>query len=411
MKLLYLFNLYQQPGGENLWVRSEPELFRARGHDVIIYERDNKEIQGWSLGKKAALLWQARWSRESYAAVRELIRRERPDIAHVYNTLVLLTPSVYYACRDEGVPIVQSVYNYRLLCPAGNFLREGKVCEECVEHSLLRSIRHACYRDSYVQSAALAATLTSHRRMGTWTSVIDRYLVPTAFMKRKLVENGLPAERITIKPNYHEPDPGLREETDGSVLYTGRLSEEKGIHTLVEAWKLLKNPPLLRIIGDGPLRSSLARTLADHPGLRVELMGLQNHSQVISHLKTASCFVLPSEWYEAFPHVILEAFACAVPILASRIGTLPDVITDGITGMLFDPGSPEDLASKMNWMLQHPATVSNIGIAGRHEYVTKYTADKNYERLLGIYESTARSAGTRQYETVSPEQELSSPLQ
>jgi glycosyltransferase involved in cell wall biosynthesis len=388
MKLLYIFNLYQQSGGENQWVRSEPEMLRARGHEVIVYQRDNNEIQHFSPWKRAALFWQARWSRESYEAVRAIIRRERPEVAHVYNTLALVTPSVYYACHDEGVPVVQTVYNYRLLCPAGTFLRNGRVCEECVQHSLWRSVGYGCYRESRLQTAALAWTLDSHRRRGTWSQIVNRYLVPTEFMRRKLIEGGLPTEKIVVKPNYHEPDPGLRQLSDGSVLYVGRLSVEKGVRTLLAAWQMLEDAPLLRIVGDGPLRAELETAAARSRG-KISVLGSLPHEEVIAHLKKAATLILPSEWYEAFPHVILEAYACGVPIVASRLGTLSDVIKDGVTGVLFEPGNAADLAAKGTRLLRDGAASSRIAVAGRAEYETNYTGDRNYERLMRVYREVA----------------------
>ena len=394
MKLLYIYNLYQQAGGENQWVQSEPDLFRARGHEVIVYRRDNNEIRDFSLAKRAALLWESSWSRQTYKEVRELIRRERPELAHVYNTLALVTPSVYYACHDEGVPVVQTIYNYRLLCPSANFLRKGRPCEECVEHSLWSSVRHGCYRDSRLQSAALAWALYSHRRRGTWKKIIRTYVVPTEFMRAKLVEGGLPLEKIVVKPNYHEPDPGMRLSSDGSALYVGRLSPEKGVRTMLHAWQKLELPPRLRILGDGPLQEEVKAFIATHPECGIEFLGRRTHDEVIESIKSAAMLILPSEWYEAFPHVILEAFACGVPIVASRIGTLPDVVQDGINGVLFTPGDASDLAAKVQWVSTHPDAAEGIVRRGRVAYETEYTADRNYERLMDIY-TAACTAGAR----------------
>ena len=403
MKILYIYNLYQQAGGENLWVQSEPDLFRARGHEVVVYRRDNCEIRNFSLWRKASLLWQTRWSRESYEAVRRLIRAESPDVAHIYNILPLITPAVYYACREEGVPVVQTVYNYRLLCPAATFLRAGQICEECVQHSLWRSVRYGCYRKSRLQSAAVAWMLESHRRLGTWRELVDLYLVPTKFMRGKLVEGGLPREKIVVKPNYHEPDPGIRESSDGSALYVGRLSREKGLSTLLAAWRMLRDPPRLRIIGDGPMREEVEKAAAGTLHNKIELLGPQPHHEVISYLKKAAVCLVPSEWYEAFPHVILEAYACGVPIVASRIGTLADVIEDGVTGLLFDPGHPSDLAAKITWVINKPAESFQIAVAGRAEFEAKYTAERNYNRLKEIYHSVTSLGTQYQWE---PEPEL-----
>jgi glycosyltransferase involved in cell wall biosynthesis len=384
MKILYIYNLYQQPGGENQWVEREPELMRGRGHEVLVYKRDNNEISQFSLPQRASLLWSTAWSERTYLEVRELVRRERPCVAHVHNTLPLVTPSVYYACGEESVPVVQTLHNYRLLCPAATFVRDGHVCEECIEHSLGRSVRHGCYRNSRVQSAAVAWMLYSHRQRGTWQECIDAYLVPTEFMRQKFIEGGLPTERIVVTPNFHDPDPGLREESDGSALYTGRLVTEKGLRALTAAWKRLENPPRLVIIGDGPLREELERAARLSRG-RIEVLGQRSHAEVIAHLKKAAFVVLPSEWYEGSPQVILEAYACGVPILASRIGALAEMVRDGVTGLLFEPGQPADLAARVRWMAAHEDEARRLGLNGRRAYESKYTAERNYERLMAIY--------------------------
>ncbi len=396
MKILYVYDLYRENFGENLWVQSEPDLFANRGHEVVVYRRDNREIQTFPFWKKVSLLWQTSWSRESYEAVRSLVRIERPELVHVYNTLPLVTPAVYYACREEGVPVVQTLYNYRLLCPAATFLRDGKICEQCVEHSLWRSVGYGCYRNSRLQTAAVAWMLASHRRSGTWRELVDLYIVPTRFMRDKLIASGLPAERVVIKPNYHEPDPGIREASDGSLLYVGKLNREKGLLTLLAAWRMLSNPPTLRIIGDGPNRKEVEEAAANQPTNKIDFLGRQPHHKVISYMKKTAAFILPSQWYEAFPHVILEAFACGVPIIGSRIGTLVDVIEDGETGVLFEPGQAADLAAKITWILDNSRRAVQMGKAGRAKFETEYTADRNYDRLLNIYASVAKLRTRRQ---------------
>lgn len=392
MKILYVNVSYQQQGGENIWFRSEPNLFRAHGHDVVIYERDNQEINGYPIFKRASLLWKTTWSQESYEAIRDLIRRERPDVTHVHNTLPLVSPSVYYACHEEGVPVVQTIHNYRLLCPDGNFLRNGAVCEECVEHSLFNSVLHGCYRASRVQSGALAWMLASHRWRGTWKNLIDRYLVPTEFVKQKLIQSGLDAGKITIKPNWYEPDPGPREAADGSMLYAGRLSEEKGIKTLLRAWSTLKDPPVLNILGDGPLRGDVESAATSNT--RISYLGRRSPEEVIQCMRRASVFVVSSEWYEAFPHSIVEAYACGLPILASRIGTLKDVVKDGKTGVLFDPGNSLDLAAKIKWLSDNPDEVARMSANARAEYEAKYTGAQVYRILLDVYSAVCNRSAT-----------------
>jgi glycosyltransferase involved in cell wall biosynthesis len=389
VKILYAFNYYQQHGGENQWYHSEPELFESRGHQVSIYSRDNKELEQFTLLQKAALFWRTTWSQESYDAVREILRRDRPDVVHVYNTLVLISPSIFHACRDEAVPVVQTLYNYRPVCPAGTLLRDHHICEECIEHSLWRNVLHACYRDSRLQSAALSLNLHRHRKMGTWRNCISAFIVPTPFMKAKLAEGGLPIEKIVVKPNWHSPDPGARTGAgENTILYVGRLTQEKGISLLLQTWSRSPALPQLRIIGDGPMRGEIEAFVAAHPQSGVEYLGRRSHEQVIDEMKRAGALVIPSLWYEAFPHTILEASACGVPIIASQLGTLPDVIDDKITGLLFNPNDSADLATKIGSLFFSPeaeALRERLGHAARKKFLHQYTADRAYGLLTQIY--------------------------
>ena len=391
MKILYAFNYYQQHGGENQWYRSEPELFQSRGHEISIYSRDNKELEKFNLFQKAALFWRTTWSKETYQTVRNLLRENRPDVVHVYNTLVLISPSIFYACRDEGIPVVQTLYNYRPVCPIGTFLRDHHVCEECLDHSLWRNVVHACYRDSHLQSAALSLSLHRHRKWGTWNNCVSLFIVPTPFMKAKLAEGGLPAEKIVVKPNWHSPDPGARSGAgDKTILFVGRLTSEKGIALLMNTWAGPDsgNLPQLRIIGDGPMRPDLEAFVQKYPQANMKYLGRRSHDEVIEEMKRAGALIVPSLWYEAFPHTILEASACGIPIAATRIGTLPDVIDDGVTGLLFDP-DPADLRAKIDNLFardQSSALRKRLGAAAREKFLREYTADRAYALLTRIYQ-------------------------
>jgi len=386
MKILYAWNLYREHGGENQWYPSEPNLFRERGHEVEIYQRDNRELDHFSALKKARLFFGAAWSQFTYDQVREILRRMRPDVVHVYNTLVLLSPSIFHACRDAGVPVVQTLYNYRLVCPAATLLRDGKICEECIDHSLVRSVRYKCYRNSALQSASLARTIAVHRRKGTWSRVISGFIVPTAFMKAKLAQGGVPPEKIHVKPNWHDPDPGMRAQEGKYCLYVGRLSEEKGIRTTLEAWARHKDLPPLVIAGDGPLKDEVVARLGSKSGSPAAYLGRIPHEEVITRMKESLCFLLPSEWYEAFPHTILEAYACGVPIVASRIGTLVDVIEDGQTGALYTSGDPDAMADAVRRVASNPAVAGQMAKQARRVFVEKYSVEPAYRNLRAIYE-------------------------
>lgn len=385
MKILYAFNYYQLHGGENQWFMSEPDLVRARGHEPLLYTRDNQEIEGFSRRRKLALFWEVAWSGRTYREVRALIRRERPALAHVFNTLALISPSILVACRDEGLPVVQTLYNYRLVCPAATLVRRGRVCEECLDHSLLRSVVHRCYRGSAIQSAALARMLWLHRRRGTFRRCVDAFIVPAEFMRRKLVAGGLPEDRIVVKPNWHDPDPGVGRHGGGRCLYAGRLSPEKGILTALAAWRTTGGLPPLVVMGDGPLAAEVER-LAAGTASPVEVRGRVPHAAVIDAMREALCYLLPAEWYEAFPHTILEAYGCGTPVVASRLGTLADVVEDGVTGLLYAPGDAAAMAAAVCRLAADPALRATLGAAARRQFLERYSADSAYRNLLAIYE-------------------------
>jgi glycosyltransferase involved in cell wall biosynthesis len=392
VKILMVHNLYRQAGGEDVVQRAERALMLAHGHDVVEYLRDNHEIDATSVRGKLRLASSTLWAQDSARDLTALIERERPEVAHFTNTFPLVSPAAYYACRKAGVAVVQSLHNYRLLCPAATFFRDGKVCEECVHFGLQRSVRYACYHESRAQTAVLAGMLLGHRALGTYEGAVDRYIALTEFAREKLIEGGLPAERIRVKPNFLERDPGPRERSGNYAVFIGRMAREKGLRGVLSAWGELNGIPL-RVIGDGPERSAceeLARGID-----AIELLGWQPRERVMEELRGARFLVFPSEWYEGFPMTILEAFACGVPVIGTRIGGVAEVVEDGKTGLLYSPGDLDALAERIKWAFEHPLEMERMGRAARTQYEKKYTAERNYELLMQIYEDAVqvRSAG------------------
>src|SRR5204862_7688725 len=251
MKILIAHNSYQEPGGEDVVFEQETALLRNRGHDVITYVRSNAEISTSSLIGKAGVLAATVWSSESHTQILELLQREQPDVLHVHNTFPLISPSVFEACNESGVPVVQTLHNYRLLCPQANLYRDGAACEECVTGSLWSAVRHGCYRQSRIGTAAVATMLAYNRRRGTWTELVDSHIALTEFARTKLIEGALPDDKVTVKPNFVDPDPGVRKEIGNYALFVGRLAKEKGLGTLLEAWQNLRCDLPLWVVGDG----------------------------------------------------------------------------------------------------------------------------------------------------------------
>ena len=387
---------YRDLGGENLSFEAEAGLLESNGHRVVRYTRDNREIEGLGAAGKARLALRTVWATDSFEQVRDLAGRERPDVAHFQNTFPLISPSAYRACRRLGIPVVQTLRNYRLVCPTATFFRDGRVCEDCMGKTPpWPGVVHACYRDSRAQTGVIATMVTMHRALRTWQNDVDLYVVPTEFGRRKFIEAGLSEDHVVVKPNFVDPDPGQREGPGDFALFVGRLSEEKGILTLLEAWRRVTRLPL-RIVGKGPLSEAVAGTVArDGLAGRVEVLGSLSHDEVFGLMRQARLVVFPSEWYETFGRVAVESFACGVPVVAARLGAMAEVVDDGRTGLHFMPGDAEELAARVDWLLDHPEEAAAMGREARREYESRYTAARNYEMLVEIYRSAMERAKER----------------
>jgi len=392
MRVLSVHNFYRMPGGEDQVCAAETALLRHHGHEVTAYTRDNQTIQGGSRLTAAAA---AVWSRAVYRDVRRLCRAGRFDVCHVHNFFPLVSPSAYYAARRERVPVVQTLHNYRLLCPAATFFRGGKACESCLGKALpWPAVRHGCYRSDRLASGCVAAMIAVHRAAGTWRQAVDLYIALTEFARRKFIEGGLPEERIVVKPNFVYPDPGPGAGAGSYALFAGRLSPEKDVRTLIRAAARVGTRLRLKIAGEGPDRDHLTR-MAE--GLsHIEFLGRQPRERVLELMKDAAMLVAPSACFEGFGMVIAEAFAVGLPVVASRLGTMAEIVDDSRTGLLFRVGDSEDLAAKIEQLLADPGKRAAMRRQARAEFEAKYGAEVNYRRLGRIYQlAIERHRGSR----------------
>ena len=377
MRVLLVHNAYREPGGEDAVVAAEHALLAAHGHEVALFTASNEAVGGALSRLKVA--WRAPYSAAARDALAARIAAFSPDVVHVHNFFPLLTPSLYDACRAAGVAVVQTLHNYRLLCPVATLMRRGRVCELCLTGSAYQAVLHGCYRESRQATLAVARMIERHRRLGTWRTKVERFIALTEFARRKFVAGGLPPERLTVKPNFAadpgEPAPGRRE----GALYVGRLSPEKGVETLLAAWRSLAVP--LRVVGDGPLAEVLARACPP----TVSLLGRLPPAEVGREMARAAFLVVPSHCYEGFPMVVVEAYARGLPVLASGHGALAEVVEDGVTGRHVAPADAADLAAKAAWAAANPETLAAMGRAARARFRARYDAPRNHERLLAIY--------------------------
>lgn len=392
MRIVVVHNHYQFQGGEDESFRAEVAALRDVGHHVTVLTEHNDRVQ--ELGP-LRVAGRTVWSMESYGRIRRLLRDERPDLLHVQNFFPLLSPSVYYAAHAEHVPVVQSLRNYRLLCANSLFFRDGHVCEDCLGRAVVwPGVVHKCYRDSATASATVATMIGAHRLMGTWNTMVDGYIVLTEFARNKFIQGGLPADKLLVKPNFVYPDPGEGVHDGEYALFVGRLTPEKGVYTLLDAWSRLPTTTQLRIIGDGPLREHVMQVAAERRN--IHYVGHLPVTEVYNQMGAATLVILPSEWYETFGRVAVEAFAVGTPVIASRIGAVAELVEDGVTGLVFEPGNAADLAAKIGWLLDHPEVACRMRKEARAVYEEKYTAEKNVRMLIDIYtkviaRSTAKS--------------------
>lgn len=383
MNVLSVHNFYQRPGGEDYCYRTQAALLESHGHRVTRYEDHNSRITSGLATAVSSI-----WNHRSYTRLRALADSCRPAVAHFYNTFPLISPSAYYAVRSRGAAVVHELGNYRLMCPGSLLMRDGVVCEECIEqHSFAPAVKHRCYRNSRMATASVAGLLSVHQIMETWREAVDAYIASSEFARRKFIEGGLPADRIFVKPPMLLPAPGIGSGEGDYALYAGRLSPEKGIDTLAKAWTALPNVPL-HIVGDGPLSTT------PWPS-GVTAHGHQPQANLYALLQNARVLIVPSLAYEIGPLTILEAFACGTPVIASNLGTMAERVRHHHNGLLFRAGDPEDLARQVRWAFDHPDELRAMRANARREFEEKYTAERNYKLLMAIYEQAIENAQRR----------------
>jgi len=377
MSVMVVHNAYRQAGGEDGVVAAELALLRGKGHEVVELRRDNDTIDSMS---RLGLATQTLWSGATHAQALALLRQHRPTVVHVHNTLPLVSPSLYWACAKAGVPVVQPLHNFRLACPQAMFLRDGKVCERCLGRAPWPALVHGCYRESRTQTAVVAGMLVLHRGLRTFEEKVTRYIALNEFCRAKFIQAGLPAQRIVVKPNFADMARAPQGQTRRGFLFVGRLSAEKGVETLGHAWQAGQGMQL-RVVGIG-LESA---RLDAQPG--IEMLGSKALAQVQDEMHAAMALVVPSICHETFGLVVVEAYSCGLPVIASRIGALAELVEHGKTGLLFEPGDAQDLARTLRWAQAHPVEMAAMGAHARARYEGQYTPDINYGQLLAIYRS------------------------
>lgn len=381
-KVLIVHNYYQIPGGEDTVVENEKRMLEEHGHEVLLYTRHNSELKTLSRFQKLLLPFSTVFQVRTYREVRNLIEKEKIDLLHVHNTLNLVSPSVYYAGFSKKIPVVQTIHNFRMLCPGATFYRDGQVCEDCLKKGLTCAVKHRCYRGSRIQTLACVLSAWIHRMLGTYGRL--NYICLTEFNKEKLLNlKQIKEEKVFVKPNFVPKAERILsyQERENQFVYVGRLEEIKGIEVLFRAWKILgKEAPKLIACGTGPLEEWCRNFKKEHNLIEIELMGFVPNEQVREIVGKSMALILPTQVYEGFPMTIAEAYAAGTPVIGSDLGNTGSLIENEKTGLKFQYVSSEGLAEAVQKMQKNWTGVDAVS-------VRKYSEEENYRQLREIYEA------------------------
>lgn len=381
-RVLIVHNQYQIPGGEDTVVDNEQKLLVNNGHKVVLYSRNNNEIKDMSKLGKIKLPFTFIYSFKTKKEIDKIIKGQQIDVVHVHNTLNLISPAVYYAALKNKVPVVQTIHNFRLLCPGATFYRDGHICEDCVNNGLMCAVKHSCYRGSKMQTLVCTISTKIHRMSGVYRKI--NYICLTEFNKSKLIEQKqIKENRIFVKPNFVKSENKVvpYRERKNQFVFAGRLDKLKGIDLLFRAWNVLgTNAPDLIVCGTGPMEEWCKKYVIENHLNNVKMMGYIKNTDALKIIGESKALILPTQWYEGFPMSIVEAYAVGTPVIGSDIGNVGNIIESGVTGWKFKHNSVDDLVDTVR---REKDIIDSVTL----EYNRKYTAEKNYEQLQEIYNS------------------------
>jgi glycosyltransferase involved in cell wall biosynthesis len=389
LRILQVHNRYRQLGGEDAVVAAEADLLRRSGHEVVEHFVSNPT----GSAAAAATLAAAPWNPASARAMRSVVRRCAPHVAHVHNTWFSLSPSVLGALHRSKVPVVMTLHNYRLVCVNALLFRDGRPCRDCVGRSPLPGIRHRCYRQSAILSAAAAATISFNRARGTWANGVDRFIAPSHGLRDTLVVGGLPADRVIVRP-HAVADVGARPlppSSSSMVLYAGRISDEKGLDVLLDAWERARLGTFeLVVAGDGPRRRELESREIDG----VRFAGWLPPDEVRALMLTARALAFPSVCFEGFGASIVEAMSAGLPVVASAHGASAEIVGQVGPEWLAAPGNVQSWVERLE-SLADDRSLDAAAARGREIYASQYAPEQGVASLVDVYRAVIDEAGRR----------------
>lgn len=384
MRILIAHCRYKQRGGEDVVFESEAAQLRDAGHEIDTFIADNSSINERSFVSKIVTASTTVWGVRETHRLAAHIQSFGPEIVHFHNTFPLLSPSAYYACAAASVPVVHTLHNYRTFCASGMLLRSGTICERCLGKRFYNGVRFGCYRGSRAASIPLVASQYLHWSMNSYQRKVDKFIALTNFAKQKYIEAGFLEEKIVVKPNSVAEPLSWKRSLGDYALFVGRIAPEKGLRTLIRAWG--KRSQRLIAVGDGPERMPLEEEVG-RTRLNVHFVGARTRQEVMELLSRAQCLIVPSEWYEGFPMTIVEAYSMGVPVVASRIGSLAEVVLEGKTGMLFDAGNIPQLSDLLSNTIDNWRLLEVLGAEAKRGFRQYYSPEANVKSLEHIYSS------------------------
>ena len=392
MRILQCHNFYRFPGGEDQVFHDESWLLKQNGHDVHHYLRDNRDIEAMS---NLELVKATVWNRETVADLKRLIKNIRPEVIHFHNTFPLISTSAYHAAKKSHIPVVQTLHNYRYMCPSATLYRNGNSCHQCVNRKLaIPSVIHKCYRSNRKATAVAAAALAIQKSVKKSFHLVDRFIALSNTARMEFEKAGIPYSKMTVKPNFVRPDPGNHHVKGTHAIFVGRLTEEKGIRTLLDAWTPSSSNPIsdvqLRIMGQGPMEKVVREAARSNP--RISYLGQLRHSEALIEIAKARLLVFPSLWPEPFGRSMIEAFASGTPVIASNTGSMSEIVEHEIHGLHFEPGNAGELQQQVSRLSNDEHLYSKISASARTAYESKYAPQRNLDLLMKIYREAIKTA-------------------
>jgi glycosyltransferase involved in cell wall biosynthesis len=418
MKVLMCHKFLFEDGGPERYILGLSSILEKQGNQVAYFAMhhpkniktryskyfvsqiflDNHHRVNWITKMRTAI--KIIYSLEAKRKMEMLISEQKPELAHLHNIYHQISPSILPVLHQKGIPVVMSLHDYKLACPNYKLMTQGGICEKCNSSKYYQAIFHKCVKDSFSTSLLNCIEMYVHKLLKLYEKNVDLFLSPSLFMREKLSEFGLDKSKILYLPPWVKEIESPPSYTYSDFfLYFGKISREKGVETLIKAMETIKEGQLV-IAGEGEEEERLKRYIDQNRIGNVKFMGFMERSKLNELIRASRFVVLPSEWYENSPSVIYESFALGKSVIGSRIGGIPELIKEGVNGLLFEPKNVEDLAEKISYLYHHPLLAQKMGMEARKNVEEKYSVEEYYHNLLSIYQNLVHKESLKTTDTI-----------